>query len=159
AEIAAPLRQLEVNQQNLNVLLAEVIGIEVGTRTIEASARGVGVRRIGFDYLVIATGAGPSYFGRDEFARNAPGLKNLSDAEAIRAKILSAFELAESTDDDKERERQMTFILVGAGPSGVELAASLAQMVRVTLRGNFRRVDPAKARVVLLDAANRVLPS
>src|SRR5262249_46187328 len=89
----------------------------------------------------------------------APGLKNLNDAEAIRTKILAAFELAEATDDETERERQLTFVLVGAGPTGVELAASLAQMVRVTLRGNFRRIDPARANIILLDAADRVLPS
>src|SRR5262249_50161479 len=100
----------------------------------------------------------PSYFGHDEFARHAPGLKNLSDAETIRAKILGAFELAAATEDESERARQMTFVLVGAGPTGVELAASLAQMVKVTLRGNFRRIDPAQARVSLLDAGKRVMP-
>ncbi|HKA57469.1 MAG TPA: FAD-dependent oxidoreductase [Gemmatimonadales bacterium] len=87
------------------------------------------------------------------------GLKSLNDAETIRAKILGAFELAETTEDEGERARQMTFVLVGAGPTGVELAASLAQMVQVTLRGNFRRIDPAKASIILLDASNRVLPT
>jgi NADH dehydrogenase len=159
AEIAAPIRQLEVKQPNLSVLLAEVTGIDVASRTIEASSPGVGVRKIAYDYLVVATGMRPSYFGHDEFARFAPGLKNLSDAETIRAKILGAFELAETTEDESERARQMTFVLVGAGPSGVELAASLAQMVKVTLRGNFRRIDPAQASIVLLDAGKRVLPS
>ena len=159
AEIAAPIRQLEVKQRNLNVLLAEVTGVDVASRTIEASSPGVGVRKIAFDYLVVATGMRPSYFGHDEFARYAPGLKNLSDAETIRAKILGAFELAETTDDEDERARQMTFVLVGAGPTGVELAASLAQMVKVTLRGNFRRIDPAKTSIILLDAAKRVLPT
>ena len=88
-----------------------------------------------------------------------PGLKSLSDAETIRAKILSAFELAATTEDEDERARQMTFVLVGAGPSGVELAASLAHLVKVTLRGNFRRIDPAKASIILLDAGKRVLPT
>src|SRR5262249_37559934 len=120
---------------------------------------GVGVRKITFDYLVVATGMRPSYFGHDEFARFAPGLKNLSDAETIRAKILGAFELAATTEDQSERTRQMTFVLVGAGPSGVELAASLAQMVRITLRENFRRIDPAQASIILLDAGKRVLPT
>src|SRR5215813_6631609 len=101
----------------------------------------------------------PSYFGHDEFARHAPGLKSLSDAETIRAKILGAFELAALTEDEGERARQMTFVLVGAGPTGVELAASLAQMVRVTLRGNFRRIDPAKSSIILLDAGTRILPT
>jgi hypothetical protein len=128
AEIAAPVRQLEVKQPNLSVLLAEVTGIDVASRTIKASAPGVGVRKIAYDYLVVAAGMRPSYFGRDEFARFAPGLKNLSDAETIRAKILSAFEVAETTEDEVERARQMTFVLVGAGPTGVELAASLAHI-------------------------------
>jgi NADH dehydrogenase len=101
----------------------------------------------------------PSYFGHDEFARYAPGLKTLGDAETIRAKILGAFELAATTEDDGERARQMTFVLVGAGPTGVELAASLAHMANVTLRGNFRRIDPAKASIILLDAGKRVLPT
>ena len=157
AEIAAPIRQLEVKQQNLNVLLAEVAGVNVASRTVDASFPGVGIRRVSFDYLVVATGMRPSYFGHDEFARYAPGLKSLNDAETIRAKILNAFELAETTEDEDERARQMTFVLVGAGPTGVELAASLAQMVRVTLRGNFRRIDPAKATIILLDGSKRVL--
>src|SRR6516225_7259852 len=159
AEIAAPIRQLEVKQRNLSVLLAEVTGVDVASRTIEASAPGVGVRKIAFDYLLVAAGARPSYFGHDEFAQYAPGLKNLSDAETIRSKILGAFELAATTEDEAERARQMTFVLVGAGPSGVELAASLAQLVKVTLRGNFRRIDPAQASVILLDAGKRVLPT
>ena len=159
AEIAAPIRQLEVKQKNLSVLLAEVTGIDVASRTIEASSPGVGIRKIAYDYLVVATGMRPSYFGHDEFAQYAPGLKNLSDAETIRSKILGAFELAATTEDEAERARQMTFVLVGAGPSGVELAASLAQMVKVTLRGNFRRIDPAQANIILLDAGKRVLPT
>jgi NADH dehydrogenase len=159
AEIAAPIRQLEAKQRNLSVLLAEVTGIDVACRTIKASSPGVGVRTIDYDYLVVATGMRPSYFGHDEFAQHAPGLKNLSDAETIRAKILGAFELAATTSDESERARQMTFVLVGAGPSGVELAASIAQMVKVTLRGNFRHIDPAQASIVLLDAGTRVLPT
>jgi NADH:ubiquinone reductase (H+-translocating) len=159
AEIAAPIRQLEVKQKNLSVLLAEVTGVDIASRTIEASSPGLGGRTIAYNYLVVATGMRPSYFGHDEFAQHAPGLKSLSDAESIRAKILGAFELAATTEDEAERARQMTFVLVGAGPTGVELAASLAQMVRVTLRGNFRRIDPAKASIILLDAGKRVLPT
>src|SRR5262245_7785929 len=159
AEIAAPIRQLEVKQRNLSVLLAEVTGVDVASRTIEASSPGLGVRKIAYDYLVVATGMRPSYFGHAEFAQFAPGLKNLSDAEAIRAKILGAFELAATIEDEGERARQMTFVLVGAGPTGVELAASLAQMVKVTLRGNFRHIDPAEASIILLDAGKRVLPT
>src|SRR5438067_9187628 len=159
SEIAAPIRQLEATQRNVTVLLAEVTGIDIASHTIEASSPGVGVRKIGFDYLVIATGMRPSYFGHDEFARYSPALKNLNDAEMIRAKILGAFERAATTEDEGERLRQMTFVLVGAGPTGVELAASLAQMVKVTLRGNFRRIDPSKASIILLDAGKRVLPT
>jgi NADH dehydrogenase len=159
AEIAAPIRQLEVKQRNASVLLAEITGVDVASRMIEASSPGVGVRRIAFDYLVVATGMRPSYFGHDEFARYAPGLKSLNDAETIRAKVLSAFELAAMTEDEGERARQMTFVLVGAGPTGVELAASLAQMAKVTLRGNFRHLDPANASIILLDGAKRVLPT
>src|SRR6516162_283707 len=159
ADIAAPIRQLEVKQRNLSVLLAEVTGVDVVSRTIEASSPGVGISKIAYDYLLVATGMRPSYFGHDEFAQHAPGLKNLSDAETIRAKILGAFELAATTEDEGERARQMTFVLVGAGPTGVELAASLAQMVKVTLRGNFRRIDPLTTSIILLDGAKRVLPT
>ena len=159
AEIAAPIRQIEATQRNVRVLLAEVTGIDVASRTIEADAPGVGIRKIAFDYLVVASGMRASYFGHDEFARYAPGLKSLGDAETIRGKILSAFELAAATDDEDERARQMTFVLVGAGPSGVELAGSLAHLVKVTLRGNFRRIDPARANIILLDGAKRILPT
>jgi NADH dehydrogenase len=159
SEIAAPIRQLEAKQKNLSVLLAEVKGINPGARTVEVVCPGIGNRTLAYDFLVIATGMRPSYFGHDEFARFAPGLKSLNDAEAIRSKILGAFELAESTDDEKERTRQLTFVLVGAGPTGVELAASIAQLVSVTLRKNFRRIDPARSRIVLLDGGPRVLPT
>src|SRR5216683_1717328 len=159
AEIAAPIRQLEVKQPNLSVLLAEVTGVDVASRTIEASSPGVGVRKIAFDYLVIATGMRPSYFGHDEFARFAPGLKNLSDAETIRAKILGAYEVADATDDDNERARQMTFVLVGAGPTGVELAASMAQLAALTLRGQYGRIDPATSSIILVEGGKRILPT
>ena len=159
SEIAAPIRQLEAKQKNLGVLLAEVKAINLGARTLEAVCPKAGSRKFEYDFLVIATGMRPSYFGHDEFAQFAPGLKSLSDAETIRTKILSAFELAEATDDEKERTRQMTFVLVGAGPTGVELAASIAQLVSVTLRNNFRRIDPAKSRIVLVDGGTRILPT
>jgi len=159
SEIAAPIRQLEAKQKNLSVLLAEIKGINLGARTVEAICPGIGGRKLECDFLVIATGMRPSYFGHDEFAQFAPGLKSLNDAETIRTNILSAFELAESTDDPKERARQMTFVLVGAGPTGVELAASIAQLVSVTLRNNFRKIDPAKSRIVLVDGGARVLPT
>src|SRR6476646_3949437 len=156
AEIAAPIRQLEAKQRNVSVLLAEITGVDVASRTIEAASPGPGDCKIAFDYLVVATGMRPSYFGHDEFARFAPGLKNLTDAETIRGKILGAFELAAMTEDEDERARQMTFVLVGAGPTGVELAGSLAHLVKVTLRGNFHRIDPAKASIIVIEGAKRV---
>src|SRR5258705_9818054 len=159
SDIAAPIRQLEEEQKNVTVILAEVTGVDLASRTVEASCPGVGVRKIPFDFLVIATGMQPRYFGHDEFAKYAPGLKTLNDAESIRAKILSAYELADTTDDESERARQMTFILVGAGPTGVELAASMAQLATITLRGQFRRIDPAKSSVILIEGGKRVLPT
>jgi NADH:ubiquinone reductase (H+-translocating) len=159
SEIAAPIRQLADKQENVSVVLAEVTGIDLNSRSVEASCPGLVVRRIEFDYLIIATGMQPSYFGHDEFVKYAPGLKNLSDAETIRAKILSAYELAETTDNENERVRQMTFVLVGAGATGVELAASVAQLAAVTLRKQFRRIDPAKSSIILIEGGNRILPT
>jgi NADH dehydrogenase len=157
SEIAAPIRQLAGKRKNLSVMLGEVTGLDLRTRSIDVSCPVVGIRKVQFDYLIIATGMQPSYFGHDEFAKYAPGLKTLSDAETVRAKILSAYELAETTDDEEERARQMTFVLVGAGPTGVELAASMAQLATVTLRGQFRRIDPAKSSIILIEGGKRVL--
>jgi len=157
SEIAAPIRQLEAKQKNLTVMLAEATGVNLKDRVVDVSCLGLAIREIPFDFLVVATGMEPSYYGHNEFAKYAPALKTLGQAETIRSKILSAFELAETTDDKIERERQMTFVLVGAGPTGVELAASLAEMARVTLRGNFRRLDPSACSIFLLDGADRVL--
>jgi NADH dehydrogenase len=159
SEIAAPIRQLAAKENNVSVMLAEVTGVDLNSRSVEASSPGVGVRRIQFDYLIVAAGMRPSYFGHDEFARYAPGLKSLGDAETIRAKILSAYESADTTDDENERSRQMTFILVGAGPTGVELAASLAQMATITMRGQFRRIDPAKSSIIVIEGGKRILPT
>jgi NADH:ubiquinone reductase (H+-translocating) len=159
SEIAAPIRQLEQKQRNVNVILGEVTGIDLNSRYVEASCPGVGVCKVRFDYVVIATGMRPSYFGHDEFASFAPGLKNLSDAETIRTKILSSCELAESTNDESERARHLTFVLVGAGATGVELAASMAQGATTTLRGQFRRIDPAKSSIILIEGGKRILPT
>jgi len=158
-DIAAPIRQLAQKQKNLSVMLAEVTGVDPTSRAIQARTPEGDSRNVSFDFLVVATGMQPSYFGHNEFAKYAPGLKTLSDAETIRARILSAYERAELTENDSERSRLMTFVLVGAGPTGVELAASMAQMAKTTLRGNFRRIDPASNSIVLLDGASRVLPS
>ena len=159
AEIAAPLRQLAARQANLDVLLGEATGVDLRSRTLTVSCPDGGTRVLPFDFLVVATGMQPNYFGHDEFARYAPGLKTLADAEAIRAKILRAYEWADATDDVAERLRQMTFIVVGAGPAGVELAASMAQMAAVTLRGQYRRIDPAKSSILLVEGGKRILPS
>jgi NADH dehydrogenase len=159
AEIAAPIRQIEEKQTNLTVMLAEVTAVDLSSRLVGVSYPTSGTHKIPFDFLIIAAGMQPSYFGHDEFAEYAPGLKNLRDAETVRTKILSAYELAELTDDESERCRLMTFALVGGGPTGVELAASIAQMAAVTLRGNFRRIDPAKTSIVLIEGGNRILPT
>jgi NADH dehydrogenase len=159
SEIAAPIRQLAEKQKNLSVMMAEVTGVDLSSRSLDTLCPVLGARKIMFDYLVIATGMRPSYFGHDEFAKHAPGLKTLGDAEAIRAKILSAYEAAEQTDDPDERARQMTFVLVGAGPTGVELAASIAEMATITLRSNFRRIDPAKTSLLLIEGGKRILTS
>ena len=159
SDVAAPIRQLAAKQKNVSVTLAEVVGVDLKSRSVDAEYPGLGVRKIDFDYLVIAAGTQSSYFGHNEFAKYAPCLKTMTDAEAIRTKILTAYELAESTDDTDERMRQMTFVLVGAGPTGVELAASIAQMTTTTLRSNFRRIDPAHTSIFLLEGGKRVLPS
>src|SRR3981189_2612383 len=159
AEIAAPIRQIEEKQTNFTVMLAEVTAVDLNARSVSVSYSASGAHKIAFDFLIIAAGMQSSYFGHDEFAKYAPGLKNLTDAETIRTKILSAYELAELTDDDSERSRLMTFVLVGGAPTGVELARPIAQMATVTLRGNFRRIDPAKTSIVLIEGGNRILPT
>jgi NADH dehydrogenase len=159
SDVAAPIRQLAASQENVTVLLGEVIGVDLQLRTVDVEYSSIETRKIGFDYLVIAAGTQSSYFGHNEFARYAPCLKTLTDAEAIRSKVLSAYEMAEFTDDADERRRHMTFVLVGAGPTGVELAASLAQMTTTTLRSNFRRINPAQTSIFLLEGGSRVLPS
>src|SRR5258708_107142 len=158
ADVAAPIRQLSARQKNVSVLLAEVIGVELESRSVAVKYSDTGDKKIAFDYLVVAAGVQSSYFGHNEFAKYAPCLKTITDAQTIRSKILSAYEMAESTDDDDERRRQMTFVLVGAGPTGVELAASIAQMATTTLRANFRRIDPATKSIFLLYGARRGTP-
>src|SRR5436189_6410805 len=113
-------------------MLAEVTAVDLSSRSVSVSYPTSGAHKIPFDFLIIAAGMQPSYFGHDEFARYAPGLKNLRDAETIRTKILSAYELAELADDESERFRLMTFVLVGGGPTGVGLAVSVAQMAAIT---------------------------
>jgi NADH dehydrogenase len=159
ADIAAPVRQLGEKQKNLTVMLAEVTAVDLKSRVVNVSFPTSGNHKIAFDFLIVAAGMQPSYFGHDEFARYAPGLKNLTDAETIRTKILSAYELAELSGDESERSRLMTLVLVGGGATGVELAASMAHMAKVTLRKNFRHIDPAKTSIVLIEGGNRILPT
>lgn len=159
SDVAAPLRQLGVGQPNVEAVLAEVTAIDTKGRKVTARLPNDQVVDVPFDFLVVAAGVALSYYGHDEFAAHAPGLKTLTDAEAIRSKILEAYELAELTNDPDERRGLMTFVLVGAGPTGVELAATIAQMAQVTLRGNFRRIRPEETKVMLLEGGKRILPS
>lgn len=158
-DVAAPLRQLAAVQPNVSVEMAEVTAIDTGARSLCALLPNAERTDVAYDYLILAAGAGPSYFGHDAFAAFAPSLKTLSDAEAIRSKILKAYELAELTQDPRELQRLMTFVLVGGGPTGVELAATIAQMAEVTLRRNFKRIRPEQTKVVLLEGGSRILPS
>jgi NADH dehydrogenase len=140
-------------------MMGEVAEIDITSKLVRVAPPGLATRTATFDYLVVATGVHPTYFGHDEFAKYAPSLKTLTDAEVIRARVLGAYELAEQADDPEVRARALTFVLVGAGPTGVELAASIAQLARITLRSNFRHVDPVDTRILLLEGAPRVLPS
>jgi len=157
SQIATPIRSILRNQKNVTVILGEVTGVDNGKKCVfvtDADRQNVS---IAYDYLILATGATHSYFGHNEFEAFAPGLKSLADAEAARNKILQAFELAEAEDDPTLHRDLLTFILVGAGPTGVEMAGALAVLVRTSLKSEFRRIDPASARIVLVDMAPRVL--
>jgi NADH dehydrogenase, FAD-containing subunit len=154
ADIATPIRSLVRDQRNCTVLMGRVSGLDR-----DAGCVRVGDRSVPYDLLVLATGARHSYFGKDAWEPLAPGLKKIDDATAMRGRILAAFELAEGCDDDAERCRLMTFVIVGAGPTGVELAGAIAELARHGLQGEFRRADPAAARVILVQSAPRVLPA
>jgi NADH dehydrogenase len=154
-DISAPLRHILRRQRNVTVLMAEARVIETARkRVIDAEGKAHD-----YDYLVLATGATHAYFGHDDWSRFAPGLKTLDDALAIRRRILSAFERAEMEPDPAAQAAWLTFAIVGAGPTGVELAGTLAEIARHTLRHEFRRIDPHAARVLLLEAGPRVLSS
>ena len=154
-DISAPLRHILRRQRNVTVLMAEARVIETPRkRVIDAEGKAHD-----YDYLVLATGATHAYFGHDDWSRFAPGLKTLDDALAIRRRILSAFERAEMEPDPAAQAAWLTFAIVGAGPTGVELAGTLAEIARHTLRHEFRRIDPHAARVLLLEAGPRVLSS
>lgn len=153
-DIAAPVRGLFREHFNVTVLLGTVTGVDTRNRQVL-----VGEQRLPYDYLVLATGAAHSYFGRDEWANHAPGLKRVEDAVEMRRRLLSAFERAEATDDAEERQRLLTFLIVGGGPTGVELAGAIAELAKFGMDKDFRRYDPATARVVLVQAGPRVLPT
>jgi len=156
-QISAPIRGILGNQRNTTVILGEVTGVNKEERYVVANSPDRSQVHIPYDYLILATGQRHSYFGHDEFEQFAPGLKSLADAVAIRNRVLLAFEQAEAEEDPSQHRNLLTFVLVGAGPTGVEMAAALAIMVRKTLRSEFRRIDPLSARIVLVDMANRVL--
>jgi NADH dehydrogenase len=141
------------------VILGQVTGVDKDKKCVFLSDADRENVPIPYDYLVLATGVTQSYFGHNEFAQYASALKTLVDAVAVRNKILQAFEQAEAEEDPSHRQVLLTFILVGAGPTGVEMAAALAVLVRSTLQSEFRRIDPAPARIVLVDMAPRVLPT
>ena len=156
-QIATPIRNILRNQKNTTVIMGEVTGVDKDRNCVISSDADRQNVPIAYDYLILATGASHSYFGHHEFAEYAPGLKSLADAEAARNKILQAFELAEAEEDPSRHRDLLTFILVGAGPTGVEMAGALAIFVRSTLKSDFRRINPASARIVLVDMAPRVL--
>ena len=156
-QIASPIRGILRKQRNTTVLLGEVTRVDSDRRCVfvdSVDREGVAVE---YDYLILATGASHSYFGHDEFEQFAPGLKSLADAVSIRNRILRAFEQAEAEEDPQSHRDLLTFVLVGAGPTGVEMASALADLVRRALRSEFRRIDPTSARIVLIDMGNRVL--
>ena len=156
-QIASPIRGILRKQRNTTVILGEVTGVDTGRRCVFVdSVDRTGVA-IDYDYLILATGASHSYFGHDEFESFAPGLKSLADAVSIRNRILQAFEQAEAEEDPKRHRDLLTFVLVGAGPTGVEMAGAMAELVRQSLRSEFRRIDPTSARIILVDAGKRVL--
>lgn len=154
ADIAAPIRGILSDFLNTEVILAEVKSVDVAARTVN-----IGDRKIGYDYLILATGARHSYFGHDEWEKLAPGLKSLEDAVEIRRRLLLAFEYAETITDQAAKAAAMTFVVIGGGPTGVEMAGAIAEISRYTLEKDFRHIDPASARVILVEGEQRVLSS
>src|SRR5258708_5501200 len=157
SQIATPIRSILRNQKNTTVIMGEVTAVDKDQKCVIVSDADRQNVPIAYDYLILATGASHSYFGHNEFAVHAPGLKSLADAEAARNKILQAFETAEAEEDTARHRDLLTFILVGAGPTGVEMATHLAIFVRSTLKSDFPRIDPASTKIVLVDMAPSVL--
>jgi NADH dehydrogenase len=154
-EIAQPLRAILRRHRNARVILGEAVGLDPDRREVTLSDGGV----VGYDSLIVATGARFSYFGHDDWARHAPGLKSIDDALEIRRRVFIAFEAAEREANDERRGEWMTFLIVGGGPTGVELAGALGEIANDTLRRDFRVINPAHSRIVLVEALTRVLPS
>jgi NADH dehydrogenase len=156
-QIASPIRSILKNNDNTMVLLGEVTGVDINARSILADSADRKDVPLSYDYLILATGVQQSYFGHPEYEKHAPGLKCLADAVALRNRILRAFELAEAEEDPAQHQNLLTFVLVGAGPTGVEMASAIAVLIRITLKREFRRIDPASARIVLVDHGTRPL--
>jgi NADH dehydrogenase len=154
AEVAWPIRHILRRQQNTTVYMAEVTGIDLAARAVNTKSGS-----FPFDFLVVATGATHSYFGHDDWAALAPGLKRIEDATRIRRSILEAFEQAELAREESERRRLLTFVIVGGGPTGVEMAGAIAEVARQTLARDFRQIDPRTSRIVLVEAGPRILPA
>jgi NADH:ubiquinone reductase (H+-translocating) len=157
AQIGTPIRGILRKQKNASVFMGEVTGIDTEKKCVFVTNADRSDVPVPYDDLILATGATHSYFGHNEFEKFAPGMKSLADAVAARNKILQAFEVAEAEEDPKRRCELLTFVMVGAGPTGVELASALAVLTRTALMEDFRRIDPASARIVLIDMAPRVL--
>jgi NADH dehydrogenase len=156
-QIASPIRGILKNNENTLVLLGEVTGVDVNAHSIIANSADRKDVPIPYDYLILATGVQQSYFGHPEYEQHAPGLKCLADAVALRNRILRAFELAEAEEDPALHKNLLTFVLVGGGPTGVEMASAISVLIRITLKKEFRRIDPASARIVLVDHGTRPL--
>jgi NADH dehydrogenase len=156
-QIGSPIRGIVGKQQNTTVILGEVTGVDKDKKCVLVNSADRTAVPIPYDFLVVSAGVTHSYFGHNEFEKFAPGLKGLADAVAIRNKILQAFEQAEAEEDPSRHRELLTFVLVGAGPTGVEMAGAIAVLVRNTLKSEFRRINPESARIVLLDMAPRVL--
>jgi len=152
ADIAAPIRGILGRCRNTEVILAEVKSVDVEARTVST-----GDREFVYDYLILATGARHSYFGHDEWEKLAPGLKSLEDAIEIRRRLLLAFEYAEKITDEAAKKAAMTFVIIGGGPTGVEMAGAIAEIARYTLAKDFKHIDPSSARVVLVEGDKRVI--
>ena len=153
SDIAWPIRGILSHQKNVTVLLDRVQQVDLAAQSIVTRER-----HLPFDYLVLATGAEHAYFGHDDWAQFAPGLKSIDDATLIRRRVLMAFEQAEMSTDESEQRRSLTFVIVGAGPTGVELAGTIAELARRTLAADFRRIDSRNARIILVEGGPRVLP-